>query len=144
MTTTKTRKSRVWYVSWVYLCIAALLFVWIGVKTQITADRQERDAQQALVFADATRDCLKQLLDALDARNHDAEEENLLAADQHVIITDIFLKLSENGTPSGTNWDAVRDDIDRLVRVQEDRDTLLSNQQAHPYPDPSCPEVDHG
>ena len=68
---------------WVYAVAAAALIGWIGVKTQITANRQEADSQATMQFSDQTRDCLHQLLDALAARSVIAENSERLNSDQN-------------------------------------------------------------
>ena len=71
---------------WVYLLVAALVVGWIAVRTQITADRQERESHQAVQFAADTQHCLTHLVEALRERAAITDTADRFNNDQHRVL----------------------------------------------------------
>lgn len=125
---------------WVYATLAVLLIVWIGVKTQMTADRQEREAQNTLVFADQTRECLHQLLDALTARAQITENSDRLNNDQHKALADLITAITA-ARGEAAYGQVLADFLPSVIEAQQRQEALLTARSEHPLPNPSCPAV---
>ena len=125
---------------WVYLAIAAMLFGWIGVRTQITADHQEKHANQAMVFADHTRQCLHQLLDALEARAEINAESDRLNNEQHKALADLITAIT-SARGEAAYGVVLADFLPKVVAAQRNQEALLLARASHPLPDPACPVV---
>ena len=123
---------------WVYAVAAAALIGWIGVKTQITANRQEADSQATMQFSDQTRDCLHQLHDALAARSVIAENSERLNSDQNKALADLITAITA-ARGEAAYGQVLADYLPKVVGAQQRQEALLTARSEHPLPSPSCP-----
>lgn len=128
------------HIFWVYVAIAAVLFAWIGVRTQMTADRQEREAQTAVLFADHTRQCLHELIDTLAARAQINQESDRLNNEQHKALVGLITAVHEARTEAAYSQ-VLSDFLPQVVEAQRNQESLLTARAEHPLPSPDCPVV---
>jgi delta 1-pyrroline-5-carboxylate dehydrogenase len=138
--TSKKHRSFVW----VHILVAVSIICWIGVKTQATANRQEKADRETIAFASQTRDCLHELLDVLAVRNQiNAEEDELLQQKDDVIAKMVAeMSTTEMGHEHKVReWARVRDKYaSQIVAIQERRARIVEARNSHPLPSsPSCP-----
>lgn len=124
---------------WINIIIGVLLIVYIGVRTEITAIGQERQAAEAVQFSAHTQQCLHELIDALDARAVITQESDRLNNDQHQVLRDLVTSLAQ--TPV-EGWGAVISEfLPAITEAQQRQENLLLARSEHPLPDPTCPVV---
>lgn len=128
-------RRRWWF--WVYLVIAVVLVAWIGVRTQMTADRQEREAVTAVQFADHTRQCLSDLVDTLRARAAITDAADRANNEQHRVIREMITAVAN--TPLDGKQAILDAYLPQVVQAQQQQEALLNGRAQHPLPDPSCP-----
>lgn len=129
------KKQRPWFC--VYLVITVLLVAWIGVRTQMTADRQEREAQTAVQFSDHTRDCLSQLVNILRERAAITDAADRANNEQHRVIREMVAAVA---AAELTDKEAVLNAfLPQVTKAQQEQEDLLAGRAQHPLPDPSCP-----
>jgi hypothetical protein len=127
---------------WVYILIAAAFVGWIGVKTQITANRQESEARTAVAFSEHTRYCLDKLLDTLAVRSEITENSERLNNDQHKALADLITAVSVAANRNETDFRAVFNRyLEPVVAAQKRQEELLQARSEHPLPAPDCPVV---
>ena len=131
------RRSRMF---WVFLTVAAVLVGWIGVRTQMTADRQEREAQATMQFTDQTRDCLHQLIDVLAARALINENSDRLNNDQHRVLADLITSVAA-ARGEAAYGAVLAEYLPKVVEAQRRQEALLLARAEHPLPNPNCPVI---
>lgn len=126
---------------WANIIIGSLLIVYIGVRTEITATRQERNTTAVVQLSADTQQCLHELIDALAARSQIAQESDRLNNDQHKVLSDMFAALGSANTNEDRGMVLAEffPKIDQAQRLQEN---LLLARSEHPLPDPNCPVVE--
>ena len=125
---------------WVYLLIAAVVIGWIGVKTQATANRLESEAQNSVQFADHTRQCLHELLDALAIRSAITDNADKLNNDQHEALADLITAITA-ARGEAAYGKVLADFLPSVVEAQRRQEALLTARAEHPLPSPDCPVV---
>lgn len=138
---------------WVYTIIASAIIVWIGYRTQTTADKVEDTTRQTAQFAQDTNNCLadvvdvltarvgyNEALDALDRRRQavDAQRQSvweqlvadLAAADNHDGLNLAALHKFEKANQ------AIKDEQAAITR---DQNNLVSARNSNQYPE--CPQI---
>lgn len=127
-------------VFWVYLLIAAVVIGWIGVRTQMTADRVEAEAVKTMQFSDQTRECLHELMNALQARAEITENSDRLNNDQHKALADLITAITA-ARGEAAYGQVLAQYLPRVVEAQRRQEALLSERDEHPLPSPSCPSA---
>lgn len=125
---------------WIFLLVAAVIVGYIGVRTQMTADRQEREAQATLQFSDHTRDCLHELIEALAARSEITNTSDRLNSDQHKALADLITAITA-ARGEAAYGQVLADFLPSVVEAQRRQEALLTARAEHPLPDPDCPVV---
>lgn len=128
-----TNDRRVWAV----LVVAALVIGWIVVRTQITADRQERESHQAVAFAADTQQCLTHLVEALRVRAAITDTADRFNNDQHRVLREMIAAVA--AAPVERKGDVLDQYLPQVVEAQQRQEALLQDRAQHPLPDPSCP-----
>lgn len=130
---------------WVYLIAAALIIGWIGVKTQITADRQESDSRQTLMFADQTRACMHDLLVVLNERNKINVAVDDVLQRRAQILADLIVEITDVETEQvhsdSDEWVTLKNKyVPLLLDTQRQQADLVRERDQHPIPAPNCPK----
>lgn len=122
---------------WVYVLIAAALISWIGVKTQMTADRQEAQDRATVEFSDQTRECLHELIETLTERAKITENSDRLNNDQHKALADLITAITA-ARGEAAYAQVLADFLPKVVEAQQRQEALLTARSEHPLPNPSC------
>lgn len=144
--------------SWAYILIATTLIIFIGWRTQTTADNTEALSKETVEYASQTNYCLNQVVEVLRNRNEIAKElDNLV--DQRSEVVDrraaafhtFILGLTQIpvNQPQSERDRLAKPIIDQFLtdssqiesdndKINTDRAAVLINRAAHPYPDPAC------
>lgn len=131
---------------WVYTIIASVIICYIGWRTQDTADRVENQSM-------LTRDCLTQVISALQVARSVAQENDNLSERQrdayNAVVTAMVApppELAALPYSDQRRTDYIADvAIKQLPVIQEVEDDQKENSEyraQHPYPDPDCAILD--
>ena len=123
---------------WVYLVLAAVVVGWIGVRTQITADRQEAEAARAVAFADQTHQCLQDVVANLRARAAITDNADRLNSEQHRVISEMIAAVAT--APLDRKQEVLDQYLPHIVEAQQRQEALIEDRAARPLPDPPCPK----
>lgn len=126
---------------WVNIIIGSLLIAYIGVRTEITAKRQERHNIEVVELSAGTRQCLHELIEALAARSYIAQESDRLNNDQHQVLSDMFAALGQANTSEARRV-VMAEFLPRINQAQQLQENLLLSRSEHPLPDPNCPIIE--
>lgn len=129
--------SRHPHVFWVYLLIAAVIVGWIGVRTQLTADRLEQESRHSTAFTAQTQKCVHDLVNVLHQRAAITENSDRLNNEQYRIFRDMMIELSRVNTAQErgvvmNRW------VPQIVEAQQRQATLIQSRADHPLPNPDC------
>lgn len=127
---------------WVNIIIGSLLIVYIGVRTEITATRQERQNIEVAQFSLGTQQCLHELIESLAERSRIAQESDRLNNNQHQVLSDMFVALSKTNNSEDRRV-VMAEFLPRIEQAQQIQENLLLDRSEYPLPDPNCPVVDN-
>lgn len=130
---------------WVYTAVATVLICFIGIRTQVAADRAEdalaaskQQAAEATAFSVATNDCLKQVISVLTTRvGYNEALENLDKRRQDV-WEQLVADLAKGGNDDGLNLEALKRFQEANTRLKADQTKLAAERARNQYPSPNC------
>ncbi|AEL97758.1 hypothetical protein DANDELION_88 [Mycobacterium phage Dandelion] len=120
---------------WTYAVIAALIIVWIGIRTQRTANLQEEQARNTTEFAAATNRCLNQVIDVLTTRvgynDQIAELDrrwSVLDARRQAIWDQLVFDLAQANNSDGLNKQALDRFLTSNAQLKDEIGAIRSEQ----------------
>lgn len=126
---------------WLNIIIGVMLIVYIGVRTEITASKQERQTVAAVQFSAQTRQCLHGLIDTLAERAKITQESDWLNNNQHKIFGEMLDALAKVNTAAERGV-VLNKFVPLIDKAQQEQERLLLSRSEHPLPDPTCPVTD--
>ena len=136
---------------WTYAIVASILIVFIGIKTQVAADRADEantlartQASQAAAFARQTNDCLAQVIVTLTDRSRlNAENERLAGIERQAIftllnkLTTIPVDAPQDRRIALTNQ-YISEAFEVTGSATQERTQNALQRARNVYPDPTC------
>lgn len=137
---------------WAYAIVATFFIIWIGWNTQQARNETERLARDTTEYAQATNDCLTQLINVLIERSKITEENDDLSQEQRKAIFDLIgeavnpppeLRGLTQADPRYTDWTTsiTVKYYNILAKSQARQDALVVDRDKHPIPNPNCGEL---
>lgn len=138
--------------SWVVMFFTVLVILFIGFKTQVTADLAERtnkDLQQQVTdyktFSKQTQDCLNELLDSLRTRAQITLQDSALDQEERQANREMILRgvtiYQDSHSPQEVEvlWKTSLDEYNKkLIDIQTRRAHNQKERVLNPIPDPTC------
>lgn len=140
---------------WIYGVVAVFFICWIGVRTQVTANRVEQQAQITAQLAEETQRCFNELAMILQARAVLVQQNDDLSQEQRKAIADWLRELlnpppeikaiqisnpNYNSDPRYVKWglDMTQKYYDVIAKSQQQQDRNDVARASHPIPAPTC------
>lgn len=134
---------------WVYTIIATMFIVWIGYRTQMTANRVEEQAVTTREFSAQTSECLNTVLDTLKARTQINIENDEISQAERTIVFNLLRDLSAPppeikslpaDSPVRQKWteELVIARVNEFAVQEAKAEGLKSARAQIKYPEPSC------
>lgn len=129
---------------WAYTAIATLLIVFIGVRTQLTANRVEQQARETTEFSRVTKDCLNQLIVTLKDRTaYNGQIEDLNDRERRAVGSFMvsLSQIPEAWPPRDVDLETRRlmeTYFAQVGQIDIDRQAVKTKRAQSPYPEPNC------
>lgn len=129
---------------WAYAVIAGSLIIFIGWRTQDTANKVERQARETSQFAAANNVCINQILATIKDRNVYTDRLAVLDGVHNKAVMDLIVNIAKIDPNLRT---PERDVVAREVltkffvdinKIDKDRADALAQRAANPFPEPNC------
>lgn len=129
---------------WTYAIIASVIIVWIGWRTQDTANKVERQARETSQFAAANNMCINQILATIKDRNVYTDRLAVLDGVHDKAVMDLIVNIAKIDPNLRT---PERDVVAREVltkfftdinEIDKNRADALAQRAANPFPEPNC------
>lgn len=126
---------------WIYTAVASMLIVFIGVRTQVAADRAEdalaaskQQATEAAAFSVATNDCLAQVISVLTTRVGYNDRIADLDLRRQAVWEQLVDDLAKGGNDDGLNMEALQRFYAANQTIKADQARLAEEREKNQYP----------
>lgn len=137
--------------SWIVMCFTVLVILFIGFKTQVTADLAEktsRDFQEQVTdyknFSKQTQDCLNELATVYKERSNLTLANEELSTKEREALAKLLVGGSQvpndlSDAERARAWEQLLREYAKVVGpIQDQREKNTEEKKNNPIPDPTC------